>query len=195
MIGSNIARRYAKAILEIGVESGSLDAIVRELEAIAQAYEASAELRAVLENPQVAIDAKRAVLAEIAGRVGAGPMTANLVRMLTDRRRMAILPQVAHLVIEMADARKGVVHAEISSAVRLSDAFYTRLQRELERVTGQRIVIDLRIDPTLVGGVSARIGDMIIDGSLRANLHEMRNTLLAAEVTRSNGAAAPIASA
>jgi F-type H+-transporting ATPase subunit delta len=195
MIDSNVARRYAKAMVEIGIESGSLDSLVRELGDLAAAYKSSPEFQDALENPLVAIQAKHAVVAEVAGRVAAGPMTKNLVRMLTDRRRMSALPRIAELVNEMSDARKGVVHAEVVSAVELSEGFYARLQRELEQMTGQKIVLDRRIDPSVVGGVAARIGDMVIDGSLRASLHEMRSTLLAAEVTKTNGAGAPMASA
>lgn len=197
MIDSNVARRYAKAVLELGIETGSLDALVRELSDLAAAYEASTEMQDALENPMVGIDSKRAVVAEVASRVGAGAMTKNLARMLCDRRRMRVLPRIAQLVTEMADAKKGVVHAEVTTAVALSDAFYTRLQRELERMTGQKIVLDRKVDATIVGGVSARIGDTIIDGSLKARLEGLKSTLLAAEVTRSNGAgaASPAASA
>ena len=185
---SNVARRYAKAILEIGVETGSLDSIVGELRDFAAAYSGSKELQDALENPLVGIEAKQAIVADVAGRVAAGPMTKNLLRMLTDRRRMTVLPRIAEVVAEMSDARKGVVHAEVTSAVELNDAFYTRLQRELEVMSGKKIVLDRRIDPGIVGGVSARIGDMIIDGSLRASLQDMKNSLLSAEVTRTNGA-------
>lgn len=190
MIDSNVARRYAKAILEIGIETGSLESIVTELSNFAAAYSGSKEFQDALENPLVGIEAKREIVADVAGRVAAGPMTKNLLRMLTDRRRMGALPRIAQVVAEMSDARRGVVHAEVTSAVELSDTFYSRLQRELERMSGQKIVLDRRIDPSIVGGVSARIGDMIIDGSLRASLHDMRSTLLSAEVTRTNGAPA-----
>ncbi len=197
MIDSNVARRYAKAVLELGVETGTLDQMVRELSDLAAAYASSKEMQDALENPMVGIEAKRAVVDEVASRVGAGPMTKNLARMLCDRRRMGVLPRIAELVTEMADAKKGVVHAEVTTAVALNDAFYSRLQRELERMTGQKIVLDRKVDPTIVGGVSARIGDTIIDGSLKARLSDMKSTLLAAEVTRSNGAgaASPAASA
>jgi F-type H+-transporting ATPase subunit delta len=95
----------------------------------------------------------------------------------------------------MSDARKGVVHAEVTTAVELGESFYERLKSQLERMTGQKIVLDRRVDPTIVGGVSTRIGDTVIDGSLRASLSEMKNNLLAAEITRQNGAGGPVASA
>jgi F-type H+-transporting ATPase subunit delta len=134
VIGSNVARRYARAVLELGTETGTLDAMVREITFVAQAYEASPELRESLENPLVAIEAKRAILNELASRVSASDMTKNLLRMLVDRRRMPALPRIAQLVSEMSDARKGVVHAEVTTAVQLGESFYERLKSQLERM-------------------------------------------------------------
>jgi F-type H+-transporting ATPase subunit delta len=192
-----VARKQGRHrwISELGNETDSLDALVREIGHLAAAYEASDEFRDALENPLVTHEAKRAILDEITTRIGASQMVRNLARMLGDRRRMRALPRIAQLLKEMADARKGVVHAEVTSAVQLSDDFYSRLQRELERMTHQKIVLDRRVDASIVGGVAVRVGDTVIDGSLRASLHDMRSSLLAAEVTRSNGAAPPVATA
>lgn len=195
MIDSNVARRYARAVLELGTEAGTLDAMVRELGDVAKAYAGSEEMRQAFENPLVAIDAKHGILNEVGNKVGASAVTLNLLRMLCDRRRMPALPRIAQLLEEMADAKRGVVHAEVTTAVRLSEGFYDRLRVQLERMTGQKIVLDRRVDPTLVGGVSTRIGDRVIDGSIRSNLQELRNTLLAAEVSRTNGAGTNAASA
>lgn len=195
MIPTAVARRYARAVVELGTETGSLDSLVREISGVAQAYETSTELQDALENPLVAIEAKHAIVDDIASRAGASAMTKNLLRMLTDRRRMRALPRIVQLVTEMSDARKGVVHAEVVTAVQLGESFYERLKSQLERMTGQKIVLDRRVDATLVGGVSTRIGDTVIDGSLRASLSEMKTNLLAAEVTRENGAGTPVASA
>ncbi|HTJ84232.1 MAG TPA: ATP synthase F1 subunit delta [Polyangiaceae bacterium] len=188
MIASNIARRYARAVLELGAETNTLDAMVRELADASAAYEASEEFRDALENPLVSHEAKHMILDEVGTRVGASAVTKNLLKMLCDRRRLRALPRISQLLTELADARKGIVHAEVTTAVQLSDSFYERLKGQLERMTGQKIVLNRKVDPTLVGGVSTRMGDTIIDGSLRASLAEMRTSLLSAEVTRTNGA-------
>ena len=78
----------------------------------------------------------------------------------------------------MSDLREGVLRAEVTTATRLSDAYYTRLQEQLEKMTGKRVVIDRREDPSLVAGVVTRIGDTVIDGSLRTRLQEMSHALL-----------------
>jgi F-type H+-transporting ATPase subunit delta len=175
---SIVARRYAKALLEIGSEEGSLDKIVEEMAAAGQAWELSPDFRNAIENPLVAHDAKKAVVSDVADRIGAGPITRNTLLLLVDRRRMKTLPYLARTLRELADARKGVIRAEATSAAPLSDAYYTKLQAKLEKMTGQRVVIDPKTDPEIIGGVIVRIGDRIFDGSLRTRLQTLRSALL-----------------
>jgi F-type H+-transporting ATPase subunit delta len=178
MIGANVARRYAKALFELGVDAGTLSALVGEVRAIADTYTESAELRSALDNPLVSHAAKRAILAEIADRAQASTIVKNAVLLLGDRRRMHALPAIAQLLHEMSDLREGVLRAEVTTATRLAESYYARLQEQLEKMTGKRVVIDRKEDPSLVAGVVTRIGDTVIDGSLRTRLHEMTNALL-----------------
>lgn len=178
MIGANVARRYAKALLELGVDAGTLKSVVTDVGALAAAYEASPELRNVLHNPLVAHPAKRAILTEIAERAEVSTIVKNALLLLGDRRRLEALPAIAQLLREMGDLREGVLRAEVTTAAALSEDYYTRLQQRLEKMTGKRVVIDRRGDPSLIAGVITRIGDIVIDGSLRAQLHEMTQTLM-----------------
>jgi F-type H+-transporting ATPase subunit delta len=175
---SIVARRYAQALLDLGSELGSLDAIVDEIGAAADAWEVSADFRNAIENPLVAHDAKKAVVVDLAERIGASATTRSTLLLLVDRRRMKTLPYIARTLRELGDARKGVVRAEVTTAAPLSDAYYAKLQAKLEKMTGARIVLDKKIDPDLIGGVIARIGDRIFDGSLRTRLQTMRSALL-----------------
>ncbi len=178
MIAMNVARRYAKALLELGVETGALKSVVDEVSSAAEAYEASPELRSALANPLVAPEAKKAILGELGERLGLGPMVKNTLLLLGDRRRLAALPTIAQLLREMSDLREGVVRAEVITAARLREDYYVRLQAQLEKMTGKKVVIDRREDPSLIAGVVTRIGDTVIDGSLRARLHELRQALM-----------------
>jgi F-type H+-transporting ATPase subunit delta len=175
---SIVARRYAQALLELGTEQGNLDKIVEEVSSAAEAWDASADFRNAIENPLVGHDAKKAVVGEVAERIGAGPATRNTLLLLVDRRRMKTLPYLARTLRELADAKKGVIRAEVTTAAPLSDAYYEKLQAKLEKITGQRVVVDKRTDPTLIGGVIARIGDRVFDGSLRTRLDTLRSALL-----------------
>jgi F-type H+-transporting ATPase subunit delta len=173
-----VARRYAQALLELGIESATLDRQVEEVSSLAAAWDESQELRNVIENPLVSHEAKKAVMNELCDQVGASTTTKHAVAMLVDRRRAKILPYVAQYLRELADARKGILRAEVTTAVPLSDAYYVRLQAQLEKMTGRKVAVDKKTDPTLVAGVVTRIGDRILDGSLRTRLESLRDALL-----------------
>lgn len=178
MIGGQVARRYAKALVELASEQGNLDAIVREVSAVAEVMEESSELRHLVENPEVPREARKAVLAEIAQRLGASQTTRNALALLVDRGRLRILPLIARVMRQQADERAGILRAHVKSATPLSDAYVQKLQQTLEARYRRKVVIDREIDATLLAGVVTRIGDTIIDGSLKARLEELRVQLL-----------------
>src|SRR4029077_8856544 len=108
-------------------------------------------------------------------RIGACTTSRNALMLLVDRRRTRTLPLVARMLRELADARKGVVRAEVTTATPLSAEYFERLQARLEKMTGKRVVIDRKTDASLIAGVVTRIGDRIIDGSLRTRLQSLRD--------------------
>jgi F-type H+-transporting ATPase subunit delta len=177
MIPGQIARRYAKALMELGTESGQLDALVDEISRVAAAYDESSDLRHAIDNPLVTYDAKKAVLAEICDRLAVGPVAKNTIMLLNDRRRMRALPGIARALRELFDAKKGLVRAEVVSAKPLSADYVEKLRQSLERRTGKKIVLEQRQDASLIAGVIARIGDTVYDGSLRGRLHELHTQL------------------
>lgn len=174
---SLVARRYAKALLELGVEQGELDRVVDEVGAFAEAWVSSADLRNAIENPLVPHLAKKAVVSELADRIGAAATVRHAVLLLVDRRRTKTLPYVAQTLRELADTRKGVVRAQVTTAAPLGEAYYARLQAQLEKMTSRRVVIDRRVDESLIAGVVTRIGDRVIDGSLRTRLQSLRDAM------------------
>jgi F-type H+-transporting ATPase subunit delta len=178
MIPTEVARRYARALFELGLENQNLDALTRELSDAASAYESSAELRSALDNPLVALDAKRAILTDLAQAIGAGPTAKHTLLMLGDRRRVKALPDIARGLRELADGQRGVQRADVMSAHPLSPETADKLRAELERITGRRIALEVRVDASLLAGVIARIGDTIYDGSLRGRMATLKNNLL-----------------
>jgi F-type H+-transporting ATPase subunit delta len=173
-----IARRYATALLEIGVETGKLDSLVDEMNNAAAAYDGSAELRASLADPLVPIAAKHAILSELAQRLGLSQASKNLLTMLLDRRRIQAIVPIAQRLKEMADEKRGLLRAEVLTAMPLPEEYFTQLQHQLERVTGRRIALDRKLDPTLICGVVARVGDTVYDGSLMSRLRQIKDSML-----------------
>jgi F-type H+-transporting ATPase subunit delta len=178
VIGSLIARRYAKALIELGTEQGNLDGIVREIGDIAETIESSAELRGLIENPQIPRTARKAVLMDVAARLNASPMTRNTIGILADGNRLRILPALALALREAADRRAGVLRAVVTSAQPLNEAYVQKLTQALESRFKKKVVVVREVDPKLLAGVVTRVGDTIIDGSLKARLDELKGQLL-----------------
>jgi F-type H+-transporting ATPase subunit delta len=173
-----VARRYAKALIELGSEQGNLESLVKEFGAVAEAIESSPELRAVLDNPQVARPARKAVLGEIAQRLGAGSVTRNTLGLLSDNGRLRAIPEIARALREESDVRAGVLRATVTSATPLNDAYVQKLTQALEARFKKKVLVQREVDPKLLSGVVTRVGDTIIDGSLRTRLDELRSALL-----------------
>lgn len=178
MIPGVIAKRYATALLELGNEAGQLDTLVEEINRASQTYESSDELRNAFENPLVPAAAKKQIIVDVSERLGLGPTARSFLGILVDRRRIRALPPIATRLREMADLRRGITRAEVATAMPLPEEYFEKLQRELERITGRKVALDRKLDPTLICGVLIRIGDTVYDGSLVARLKQLKETLL-----------------
>ncbi|MDQ3031493.1 MAG: ATP synthase F1 subunit delta [Myxococcota bacterium] len=183
MIASGVAKRYAKALFELASEQGQIDQVGRALDGVANALAQSDELWAVVENPKYLPDVKRKVIRAVAERVSAPPMVANVLMMLTDRRRLRHLRAIADVYQTMAEDAAGRLRAEVVSASVLPEAYYRELEAALSEVTGRKVTLVRRTDPSLIGGVVAKVGDTVFDGSIRNRLRDIRHQLLVAAHT------------
>jgi F-type H+-transporting ATPase subunit delta len=173
-----IADRYARAIFELGVETGQLPAITEQVRRFAQVYAGSAELRAVLDNPVIEVEKRDAVLGEVAARLNLSGNGLNLIRLLASRKKLRVISDIARRLDRFTDEQAGVVRATVTSAKPMPDSFYQRLTSELEAATSRKIVLERREDPTLIAGFVTRIGDNTIDGSVRGRLIEIERQLV-----------------
>jgi len=177
VITGSIARRYAKALLEIGVADGNYERLGREVRALARAFRGSQELAIALSNPAFAKSDREKILRAILQRLGASQMVVNFTRLLLDRDRMPVLPDISRELDAMIDARAGRVAAEVRSAVPLDAGQRERLTQALEQLSGKKVEMKIDTDPSLLGGVVAKLGDTVYDGSLKTQLERMKQTL------------------
>lgn len=173
-----VADRYARAIFELGVETGQLPAITDQVRRFATVYSGSAELRAVLDNPIIEAEKREAVLADVSARVGLMGSALNLVKLLSSRKKLRVIADIARRLDRFSDEKAGVVRATVTSAKPMPESFYTRLVSELESATARKIVLERREDPTLIAGFVTRIGDNTIDGSVKGRLNEIERQLV-----------------
>ena len=177
----SLEKRYAKALFELAQDAGQVEQCESQLSQVAEAWEAQAELRGVFEDPSFSPEQRRQILSDVASRLGASKILRNTLWLMSDRKRLAALPLVAAAFKQLADEGAGRLHAEVISATPLSDAYYEQLRTTLEKVTGKKIVLDTRQDPTLIAGVVTKVGDKVFDGSARHRLGELKEELLQTE--------------
>ncbi len=172
-----LARRYARAILDLASEQGQVDSVGEELQQFAGLWAESSDLRGVFANPEIALSARKAVLTDLCQRAGLSGLSRNSILYLADRNRLFALPDIARAYLELAEHASGTVRAEVTSAAPLSDAYYAQLQKTLEQVTGHKVTIERKTDPSLIAGVVTRVGDRVFDGSIRTRLADLRESL------------------
>ena len=174
MISGSVARRYARALLAIGHDQLKDDAIAAELERLAQVYENSPDLQAVLANPVFSAAQRQNVLDQIATRLMLSKTVHNAARLLLQRGRMAQLPAIARALRDMVDDQAGRVRARLISAKPLDKGTEVRIRAALGRSTGKSVVLETKEDPSLIAGIVAQVGDVVYDGSLAAQIDALR---------------------
>jgi F-type H+-transporting ATPase subunit delta len=173
-----IARRWARAVFEIGKETNSVARLEADVASFAETWAKNEELAAVLDNPLVPEASREAILGDIADRMGLSEAAKNTLRLLARKRRLAAVPDIARQLARLADEEQGIVRADVTSAGPLSDDYLGKLRAELEKATGKKVVVSHKQDKSLIGGVVTRLGDRVIDGSVRARLAGFRESLL-----------------
>jgi F-type H+-transporting ATPase subunit delta len=169
-------RGYAQAMFAVAEAEGALDDVEEELFRFARALEQEHELRDALTDPGLPGDRKRAVLADVLGE-RANPVTINLLGFVIDQGRARDLGAIVDELVALAAERRQAAVAEVRTAVPLDAAHRDRLTEALERATGKKIELRVVVDPAVVGGVVARVGDQVIDGSVRRRLELARERL------------------
>lgn len=167
---------YANGIFEMARAEGELDRVEGELFAVAQALDGSAELRSTLTDPQLPLDRKQGVIDELLGG-RASSLTVGVIQLMVSQGRAGDLSAVAQAVVETAAGSRDKAVAEIRSAVPLDDETVRRLEVGLSRATGKSVEARVIVDESVIGGISARVGDTVIDGSLARRVDSLRQAV------------------
>ena len=179
---SAVATRYANALADVVTARGSSltpGAALGELRAFESAIRESAELVAALETPAVSGSRKKAVVGRIADILKLSLVTRNFLFVLIDHRRTGSFGEIVHAFQASLDERTGILPAEIASASEMNEAERAALAAELEKLTGKRIRMTYAVDRSLIGGVVAKVGSTLYDGSVRGSLESLERRLSA----------------
>ena len=189
MIVGSIARRYAKALFSLADEKGQIEQWAKGLEVLRHLL-TWPELREAVSNPSMERERRRAIAKGLAVAVevaspkllaaavlGLEEDVRNLLLLLADRNRLAYLPAILDNYRALSDQRLGRVRAKVTSAVALGDDESRRIADNLARATKAQVILETAVDPSLLGGVVAQVGSLVYDGSVRAQLEELRRAM------------------
>jgi F-type H+-transporting ATPase subunit delta len=177
LIRTRITKRYTRALFEIAQEAGKLLEVGSELEALDELLSQDENLREAMRSPVLPREVKGEILDSIADKAGLDPLVANFLRVLLEAQKLVLLPDVVASYREMADEASGRVRGVAISRMPLAPADVEKLAQALSARVKKEVLLEPRQDPSLVGGIVARVGNLVFDGSIRTQLQRMKETL------------------
>lgn len=172
-----IARRYAKALLLIGKEDGQAETYRKELDRFARLVAGQKDLEAAITNPLFEAAARRRVLEQIIAKQQLAGALKSFLLLLFDKKRFGFLSSINEFYQKLADSLKGIERASLVSATELSSETIEKIRSTLSRRTGKEILLDVKQDPSLIGGIVTKIGDLVLDGSIKTQFTNMSESL------------------
>lgn len=176
-ISASIAGRYATALFDLSKEDKALKALESDVEALDAALAASAELRDVISSPIYSRDAQGAAIGAVAAKMGLSAPVANTLALMSQKRRLFVLPQLIAALRAMIAEEKGEVTAEVTSAQALSKAQADKLSASLKASVGKTVKLKTTVDESLIGGMIVKLGSKMIDTSIRSKLASLQNSM------------------
>lgn len=176
---ARVASKYAEAVLELAVAAGDAvaEAVHADLNAINIVVASTPDFTIVLNHPSISGDEKKKLLLQLfEGK--AQELTVRLLNLLAEKRRLDLLDHIEHQYLELLKARKNILTATLTSAEPLADAAVAAIKAKLTEKTGKQLELEVKVDRSLIGGLVLRLGDEVIDGSLRGRLQVLERSLL-----------------
>jgi F-type H+-transporting ATPase subunit delta len=171
---SGLAGRYAAAVYDIAETAGTLDAVAEDLRSLRRMIEDSVDLRRMIASPVVDRAGQAKAMRALLEAAGANALTLRFVGVVSDNRRLFVLPAIIEAYLRQLAARRGEVVAQVTSAKPLSPAHVDKVTENLRRSLGSKVMVDLKVDPDLIGGLVVRVGSKLVDDSLRTKLMRLQ---------------------
>lgn len=179
-IQASLPGRYASALFDLASEAGTVTAVESDLETLDAALSESADLRALIKNPEISRKQIASVMAGLGQHLGISELTGRFLGVLADNRRVSALPGMIRAFATIAAAQRGEVQAEVASAHALSEEQIATLETRLRAREGRTVKLKSRVDPGLLGGLVVTIGSQRIDSSIRTRLNSLAQAMKSA---------------
>jgi len=172
-----LAKRYAKALFAIGKEDGKYEAYNQALQGVAGLFSSHPEVEDALTNPLYPLDLREKAMAAIVKSTGVDKVMGNFLNLLVQKKRAVILPEIAEVFQTMVDEDKNISHGSVVTAVELSAELQDKVQETLEKLTGKKVELKASVDPSIIGGIIAKVGDLVLDGSIKTQLASLKDSI------------------
>jgi len=172
-----LAKRYAKALFAIGKEDGKYEVYNDALQGVARLFTSTPEVEDALTNPLYPLDTREKVMAGIIGSIDAEKVLGNFLTLLVQKKRAEIIPEIAEQFQIMVDDDNNISHGTVVSAVELDAGLHDKVQATLEKLTGKKVELTASVDPSIIGGIIAKVGDLVLDGSIRTQLAGLKDSI------------------
>jgi F-type H+-transporting ATPase subunit delta len=171
---ASLAERYAAALFELADERHALDAVAGDLRELRTMLQQSHDLARLLRSPVLSREDQAKAIAALSERAGLSELTRDFLGVVAGNRRLFAVPAMIEAYLNQLAERRGEVTAEITTAQPLNETQQNTLGEQLRRAVGRRVTVDLRVDPSLLGGMIVKVGSRMIDGSLKSRLHRLQ---------------------
>lgn len=171
-----LARRYARALFSLGQENGESEKYSESLAAIAELYHEDTILDALV-NPMYPLEIRQNVMEKIGESAGGDSILIRFLTLLVEKKRAVILPEIAIAIQAMVDEEQNICHGSVVSAVELNEELKGKVRETLEKITGKTVMLETSVDPSIIGGIVAKVGDLVLDGSIKAQLHGLKEAI------------------
>ena len=176
-----LARRYAKALFVVGKEENALDDYADTLQGFAMLYASTPEVVDGLTNKMYPADVRAQVMAEIVKSAGVSDIMANFLNLLAEKNRADVLPEIAGAFQAMVDEERNICQGVVVSAKELHPDMQEKAKETLEKITGKQVVLKTEIDESIIGGIIAKVGDLVLDGSIKTQLEGLKESIKGSE--------------
>jgi len=177
MVGLKIARRYASALLAIGKEDGQAESYKKELAGFVRLLNEQKEFEQALSNPLYEQEDRKNVLKEVLGRLDVSEIMKSFLSVVFDKGRIRYLRDICTCYEKLIDELAGVVRAHLVSAVDLTEETVQKIETALSKKTSKKVKLEITVDHALIGGVVTKIGDLVLDGSIKTQLLSLKESL------------------
>jgi F-type H+-transporting ATPase subunit delta len=171
---SGVAGRYATALFELAKEEKALDTVAGELGRFNEALDASPDLARLVKSPVFSADEQTRALDAVLGKIGIGGLTKNFLLLVAKNRRLFAVPDMISAFRAMLARERGETSASVIAATKLTETQVTALKQALSAALGKEVLLDERVDPSLLGGLIVKVGSRMIDTSLRTRLNSLK---------------------